>query len=40
MQYHSGVMMYGNGLTGVTEANYAIVVISLISAALGEQVWA
>ena len=34
-EYHSGVMLYGNGWWGVTEANYTLVALHFISAAFG-----
>lgn len=40
-EYHSGVMLYGNGWWGVTEANYTLVALHFISAAYGARaVWA
>ena len=35
----AGLMLYGNGYWGVTEANYALVLIHFISATLGAGVW-
>ncbi|GFH17926.1 hypothetical protein HaLaN_14651 [Haematococcus lacustris] len=32
-------MVYGNGLVGILEANYAMAAVSLLSAVAGEQVW-
>lgn len=37
-EYHSGNLLYGNGLVGVLEANYALAGLSLVSAIAGEQV--
>lgn len=34
-EYHSGVMLYGNGYWGVTEANYLMVAVHLFTAAVG-----
>ena len=38
-EYHTGVMSYGNGLWGVTEANYAVVALHLYTYVLGPQGW-
>ena len=39
-EYHSGVMLYGNGWWGVTEANYTLVALHFVSAAFGaRRVW-
>lgn len=38
-EYHTGVMSYGNGLWGVTEANYAVVALHLYTFALGPYAW-
>ena len=34
-EYHTGVMLYGNGYWGVTEANYLMVAVHLFTAAVG-----
>ena len=34
-EYHSGIMLYGNGYWGVTEANYVMVALHLFTAAAG-----
>ena len=34
-EYHTGVMLYGNGYWGVTEANYLMVAVHLFTAAMG-----
>ncbi len=34
-EYHTGVMLYGNGYWGVTEANYVMVAVHLFTAAAG-----
>ena len=34
-EYHSGIMLYGNGYWGVTEANYLMVLLHLFTAAVG-----
>ena len=36
-EYHSGVMLYGNGWWGVTEANYTLVALHFIAAAYGSR---
>mmetsp|Transcript_19187 Transcript_19187/g.33054 ORF Transcript_19187/g.33054 Transcript_19187/m.33054 type:complete len:405 (-) Transcript_19187:1249-2463(-) len=38
-EYHSGQLLYGNGLVGILEANYALAGLSLMSAYAGEQMW-
>ncbi|KAL6763528.1 CDP-Ethanolamine:DAG ethanolamine phosphotransferase [Haematococcus lacustris] len=38
-EYHTGIMLYGNGWFGVLEGNYALVVINFISAAYGPSIW-
>ncbi|CAG9461470.1 unnamed protein product [Pedinophyceae sp. YPF-701] len=38
-EYHTGLMVYGNYLFGITEANYALVAVHTVSATLGPQVW-
>lgn len=38
-EYHTGMMLYGNGYWGVTEANYMIVFLHWTTALLGPQVW-
>lgn len=38
-EYHTGVMLYGNGLWGVTEANYAVVLLHLYTYTFGERGW-
>lgn len=38
-EYHTGIMVYGNGTWGVTEANYAVVLLHLTSAICGPQMW-
>lgn len=35
----AGVMLYGNGVFGILEANYALAVVHLVSAACGAHVW-
>jgi ethanolaminephosphotransferase len=39
-EYHTGMMLYGNGLWGVTEACYAVVVVSFATAVAGPAAWA
>lgn len=39
-EYHTGVLMYGDGYFGVLEANYILALISLISGVFGPWVWA
>lgn len=34
-EYHSGIMLYGNGYWGVTEANYLMVLLHFFTAAVG-----
>lgn len=34
-EYHSGIMLYGNGYWGVTEANYLMVLLHFFTAAAG-----
>jgi ethanolaminephosphotransferase len=38
-EYHTGVMLYGNGLWGVTEACYTVVVVHYATTLLGGQLW-
>lgn len=38
-EYHTGVMIYGNGAWGVTEANYAVVAVHLYTYILGPRGW-
>ena len=38
-EYHTGVMSYGNGLWGVTEANYAVVALHFYTWTVGPQGW-
>lgn len=38
-EYHTGVMSYGNGLWGVTEANYAVVGLHMYTYFVGPQGW-
>ena len=38
-EYHTGVMLYGNGAWGVTEANYAVVSLHVVSGILGPDIW-
>ena len=38
-EYHTGVMSYGNGLWGVTEANYAVVALHLFTWCVGPTAW-
>lgn len=38
-EYHTGVMVYGNGLWGVTEANYCVVLLHYITAVMGPSRW-
>lgn len=38
-EYHTGVMLYGNGMWGVTEANYAVVLLHWYTFALGPIGW-
>lgn len=38
-EYHTGVMLYGSGLWGVTEANYAVVFIHLLTYIFGPSFW-
>jgi ethanolaminephosphotransferase len=33
-EYHSGIMLYGNGYWGVTEANYLMVLLHFFTAAV------
>lgn len=30
-EYHDGTMLYGNGVWGITEANYALVILHYIT---------
>ena len=30
-EYHDGTMLYGNGVWGITEANYALVILHFIT---------
>lgn len=39
-EYHTGVLMYGDGYFGVLEANYILALISLTSGVFGPGVWA
>ncbi|KAL6785264.1 EPT1 [Auxenochlorella protothecoides x Auxenochlorella symbiontica] len=39
-EYHTGHMVYGNGLWGVTEANYAVVLLHAAAGVLGPDFWA
>ena len=34
-EYHSGIMLYGNGYWGVTEANYLMILLHFFTAAVG-----
>ncbi len=34
-EYHSGIMLYGNGYWGVTEANYLMIALHFFTAAAG-----
>lgn len=38
-EYHTGVMVYGSGLWGVTEANYAVVLLHYYTFLLGPRGW-
>ena len=38
-EYHTGVMLYGNGLWGVTEANYAVVLLHVYTFLFGPRGW-
>eukprot|EP00887_Chlorella_sp_A99_P008007 scaffold12.g8007.t1 len=38
-EYHTGTMVYGNGYIGVTEANYAVVFLHFVAAAIGARNW-
>ncbi|KAI7846212.1 hypothetical protein COHA_000282 [Chlorella ohadii] len=38
-EYHTGIMVYGNGYFGVTEANYAVVALHLWGFLMGQQGW-
>ncbi|KAL4432539.1 hypothetical protein ABPG77_000476 [Micractinium sp. CCAP 211/92] len=38
-EYHTGEMVYGNGMIGVTEANYAVVFLHLLTWAMRPQRW-
>jgi ethanolaminephosphotransferase len=38
-EYHSGLMLYGNGLWGVTEANYAVVLLHYYTYVFGPKGW-
>mmetsp|Transcript_6585 Transcript_6585/g.17056 ORF Transcript_6585/g.17056 Transcript_6585/m.17056 type:complete len:382 (+) Transcript_6585:531-1676(+) len=38
-EYHTGVMLYGNGYWGVLEINYGVALLHFISAAFGPDVW-
>ena len=31
-EYHNGTMLYGNGVWGLTEANYALVILHFVTA--------
>ena len=37
--FHVGIMLYGTGYWGVTEANYLVVAGHFVSAALGAWIW-
>ncbi|KAK9792253.1 hypothetical protein WJX73_008786 [Symbiochloris irregularis] len=38
-EYHDGTMLYGNGVWGITEANYALVILHYITCVTGPQLW-
>lgn len=38
-EYHTGIMVYGNGYFGVTEANYAVVLLHVWGYLMGQQGW-
>ena len=38
-EYHTGVMSYGSGLWGVTEANYAVFIIHMLTYLFGPAFW-
>lgn len=38
-EYHTGVMLYGSGLWGVTEANYAVCLVHLFTYIVGPAGW-
>ncbi|KAI3425927.1 hypothetical protein D9Q98_007899 [Chlorella vulgaris] len=38
-EYHTGTMVYGNGYMGVTEANYAVVLVHLITGIIAPFRW-
>ncbi len=38
-EYHTGVMLYGSGLWGVTEANYAVCLVHLYTYIVGPAGW-
>lgn len=38
-EYHTGIMVYGSGLWGVTEANYAVTLVHLYTYILGPVGW-
>ncbi|CAL5221609.1 g3829 [Coccomyxa viridis] len=38
-EYHSGIMLYGNGYWGVTEANYLMIALHFFTAAVGPGFW-
>ncbi|CAK0780569.1 hypothetical protein CVIRNUC_005097 [Coccomyxa viridis] len=38
-EYHSGIMLYGNGYWGVTEANYLMILLHFFTAAVGPGFW-
>lgn len=38
-EYHTGMMLYGNGWFGVLEGNYSLMSISFVSAIFGPKVW-
>nr|QZD35611.1 CDP-ethanolamine:1, 2-diacylglycerol ethanolaminephosphotransferase [Lobosphaera incisa]QZD35612.1 CDP-ethanolamine:1, 2-diacylglycerol ethanolaminephosphotransferase [Lobosphaera incisa] len=38
-EYHTGNMLYGNGYWGLTEANYALVILHFATAAFGPHFW-
>ena len=38
-EYHTGVMMYGDGFIGVLEANYSLAVAHLLAFFMGPGIW-
>lgn len=38
-EYHTGIMVYGNGSIGVTEANYSVVLLHLVTGLIRPQSW-